>query len=217
MTEPRNREIQSNGMKLAIADPPYLGRAELFYGATTTTQMNIGGGLGRNGGRNAGRLFKADYHPDAAAWDNPAQHEALVARLVADYDGWAIAMVPDNLPAYLAWVPPRTRVAVWHDPQVMPTGSHPRRRWEPVLIYVPAGRRRIVDLPGPHVGDVLTAPHPSGGKEGSGFAGRKPAAWTRWVLNMLGHDPDIDTVTDLFPGSGAVQQVIDQPPLRLGW
>jgi hypothetical protein len=157
---------------------------------------------------------KADRHPAAAEWDDPDQHRDLVSRLVEEYDGWAIAMVPANLHHYLRWVPADTRIAVWHDPQVMPTGSHPRRRWEPVLLSVPAGRRRVLDIPGPHVGDVLTAPHVNGRRS---FAGRKPPEWTRWVLAMLGHDPAVDTVDDLFPGSGAVQRVIDQPALELGW
>ncbi|MBF4588433.1 hypothetical protein [Curtobacterium sp. VKM Ac-2887] len=31
-----------------------------------------------------------------------------------------------------------------------------------------------------------------------GFAGRKPEQWTHWVLAMLGYDPHIDEVADLF-------------------
>jgi hypothetical protein len=193
-------------MRLAIADPPYLGTARMFYGD--------GAGLHQSRTASINPLRQADQHPDAALWDDPDQHRDLVSRLVANYDGWAIAMVPANLRHYLQWVPADTRIAVWHDPQVMPTGSHPRRRWEPVLLSVPGGRRRVIDLPGPHVGDVLSAPHVNGRRS---FAGRKPVEWTRWVLAMLGHDPAVDTVDDLFPGSGAVQRVIDQPYLDLGW
>jgi hypothetical protein len=165
--------------------------------------MNVGG--------NINRVHKADCHPEAAAWDDPEKHRELVAQLVDGYDGWAIAMVPENLYDYLQWVPRRTRIAVWNDPNVMPTGSHPRRRWEPVLVFVPEGRRRIGDVPGPHVSDVLTEAH----RGASGFAGAKPTAWTRWVLDMMGWDPEADTVDDLFPGSGAVQAVLDQHRLPL--
>jgi hypothetical protein len=189
-------------MKLAIADPPYLGRAVLFYGEH---DRNMGSG-------SINPISRADTHPDAAVWDDPFAHKQMVSELMRDYDGWAIAMVPDSLRHYLQWVPERTRVAVWHDPQVMPSGQHPRRRWEPVLVCVPEGRRRIIDVKGPHVGDVLTAPHGS-----SGFAGAKPEAWTRWVLDMLGYDDEQDTVTDLFAGSGAVQRVIDTPTLTMEW
>jgi hypothetical protein len=183
-------------VKLCIADPPYLGRAELLYGERDVPALEFHGTL--NG------LRKADRHPDAAEWDAPERHEQLVRDLVADYDGWAIAMVPDSLRHYLQWVPHRARVAVWHDPRIMPSGQHPRRRWEPVVIYVPDGRRRVIDVHR-HVGDVLTAPHPSGS-----FAGQKPRQWTRWVLDMLGYDPETDTVDDLFHGSGAVAAEIAQ-------
>ena len=189
-------------MKLAIADPPYLGRAEMFYGERNTTNLNT------NATARIGPARKADVHPDAAMWDDPATHQELVERLVDEFDGWAVAMVPDSLYHYLQWVPRRTRIAVWHDPNVMPNGCHPRRRWEPVLAYIPDGRLRINHVPGPHVGDVLTVGH------GSGFTGAKPRQWTRWVLDMLGYDPEADTVDDLFPGSGAVQAEIDQGVLR---
>lgn len=183
-------------MRLAIADPPYLGRAEMFYGERAVANLNVGGSINQ--------AFKADVHPEAHLWDDPASHEALVARLMDEYDGWAIAMVPSNLREYLRWVPERTRIAVWNDPRVMPTGQHPRRRWEPVLVLQPTGRRRVIDVPCP-TGDVLTCPHPGGS-----FAGSKPAEWTRWVLDMLGYDADTDTVDDLFGGSGAVSRGIAQ-------
>jgi hypothetical protein len=194
-------------MKLAIADPPYLGRAVMFYGEQDAHGMNVGG--------NINPVRKADRHPDAAVWDDPFAHKQMVHELMRDYEGWAIAMVPDSLRHYLQWVPERTRIAVWHNPRTMPAGQHPRRRWEPVLVYVPEGRRRIIDVKGPHVGDVLSAPNISGNVDT--FAGAKPEAWTRWVLDMLGYDDEQDTVTDLFAGSGAVQRVIDTPTLTMEW
>ena len=188
-------------MRLCIADPPYLGRAEMFYGDRDLASLNFGGSINQT--------FKADRHPDAHLWDDPRTHRQLVQDLVAHYDGWAIAMVPDSLRHYLQWVPPDVVIAVWHDPRVMPTGRHPRRRWEPVIVSRPPGRRQVTAVPTP-VGDVLTCPHPSGS-----FAGAKPRAWTRWVLDMMGHDPDVDTVDDLFAGSGAVAREIAQGVLRI--
>ena len=46
-------------VKLAYADPPYLGQADRYD------------------------------HPDATAWDDVANHAALIARLHAEFDGWA--------------------------------------------------------------------------------------------------------------------------------
>ena len=189
-------------MKLCIADPPYLGTAEMFYGARAMGAMNVGG--------NINQTFKADRHPDAHQWDDPEKHREMVEMLCRDYDGWAIAMLPDSLRHYLQWVPKVTIVAVWHDPRVMPTGRHPRRRWEPVLVKRAEGRRRVVDVPTP-VGDVLTCSHGSGS-----FAGQKPPQWTRWVLDMLGYDAEIDIVDDLFHGSGAVAAEVAQGVLDIG-
>lgn len=182
-------------MKLAIADPPYLGKAELLYGATPIPDNPSG---------TVDQIRKADVHNDAYIWDDPSTHKQMVADLVDRFDGFAIAMLPDNLYEYLQWVPRDTRVAVWHDNNVMPTGSHPRRRWEAVLVSRPKGRRRVNDVAVP-VGDVLSVPHGKGH-----FAGRKPRQWTEWVLAMMGYCPTHDTVEDLFAGSGAVSATLAQ-------
>lgn len=196
-------------MKLAIADPPYLGKAVMWYGEQSTAPLNVGGTIGL--GRDKGQAFKPDQHPDAAVWDDPARHRALVAELVDEFDGWVIALLPDNLYDYLTWVPRDTRIAVWHDPITMPTGAHPRRRWEAVLVSRCPGRRRVLDVP-IAVGDVLTCQHPKNGfgNGESTFAGRKPRQWVEWVLAMLGYCPTHDTVDDLFHGSGAVAGTLAQ-------
>lgn len=170
--------------RLAIADPPYLGRAQRWYGE---------GGRGHGGGRG-----RADEHPDARAWDQPAEHRALVARLADEFDGWAIAATPESLPLYLAAAPPDVRVLVWHRRNAVPSGARVAARWEPVVAYVPpACRAHGTGLP---VSDVLDEPIRK-----QGFAGAKPPAWTRWVLDVLGYDAAAgDTVHDVFPGSGAV-------------
>lgn len=195
-------------MKLCIADPPYLGVADYWYGGT-------GDDLTTNrGGRFKGPPpKKADNHPDAHLWDDPETHRALVERLCADYDGWAIAMKVSSLWHYLRWVEPdRVHVAAWVKTTSMPTNSRPIRTWEPVLIRVPGGRRRAADNP-LKVRDAITTVGPHWGKR---FAGGKPAPWTRWVLDMLGYDPETDTVDDLFHGSGAVAAEIAQGVLPLG-
>lgn len=184
-------------MRLAIADPPYLGRAARNYGP----------GADRTGfgtaspALHSGAPRTTHVHPEAHLWDDPETHRALAERMLRDYDGWAIAMVPDSLRHYLRWVP-EARIAAWHKPRSVPTGSRVTPSWEPVLLHIPPLRRRAV--PGTVVTDVLTCPPPQN------FVGAKPAAWTRWVLDMLGYDPDTDTVDDLFAGSGAVAAEIAQ-------
>lgn len=173
-------------MQLAIADPPYLGRARRWYGD----------GRGHAAGRG-----RADEHVEAPRWDTVEAHEELVDELEQRYDGWAIAMAPDSLSVYLAVAPAEARVAVWSRGNAVPTGSRVRALWEPALVRVPDAR--AAHGAGAGVDDVLTA-----GIRPGGFAGRKPEQWTHWVLTMLGYDPAVDDVEDLFPGSGAVSDAI---------
>jgi hypothetical protein len=180
-------------MKLCIADPPYLGRAVRWYGK---------GGCGNGYG-----AHQADNHPDAAQWDDPETHRALVRRLEEQYDGWAIAMSVHSLSTYLSVVETGSRngirIAAWHKPSSYPSGSRIANMWEPVLLKIPKERRGHAY--GPTVKDVLTVSPKS-----VGFVGAKPEAWTRWVLGMLGFDPSLDTVDDIFHGSGSVTAAIDQ-------
>lgn len=178
-------------MRLAIADPPYLGRAQRWYGV---------GGRASGGG-----LHRADEHPDAAEWDDPARHQQLVMDLVDRYEGWAVAAAPTSIATYLAVVPPGTRMLVWHKPNAVPSAHRVRWSYEPVFVFTPPGRRQHDD--GLSMQDVLVAPVQRG------FAGAKPPSWTRWVLDAMGFHPRADTVDDLFPGSGAVSAVIAQEVL----
>lgn len=176
------------GLRMAIADPPYLGRARRWYG--------------ENGRGSGGGLHRADEHPEASNWDDPDSHRALIGWLLGNYDAWAVALHPDSLPLYLAAAPVGVQVMVWHKRNAVPSGARVRNCWEPVLVWTPRRARGT----GLAVNDVLEAPAPGGG-----FAGAKPAAWTRWVLDALGYDVERgDTVADLFGGSGAVAGEVAQ-------
>lgn len=200
-------------MRLCIADPPYLGYASMWYGAEDVSGVDLSENRAVDYRRRpqAGSTErstitpprKADVHPEAHLWDVPSRHEQMVRMLESEYDGWAIAMNPGNLAAYFQWITKPVRVAAWIKPDQMPTNSRPIRSWEPVLLHVPDGRRRGSGrLP---IRDYLVA-----SKRGGGFAGAKPPQWTRWVLDMLGYDPECDTVDDLFHGSGAVAREVAQ-------
>lgn len=177
-------------MKLAIADPPYLGRAVRWYG-----ENGCGDGYGKN---------QADNHPEAYIWDNPETHKNLVKQLEQDYDGWAIAMTVHSLSTYLSVVETDSRngirVGVWQKPSAYPSGSRIGNYWEPVLFRIPNARKGRNS--GKPVKDVLTAMPLR-----SNFVGAKPPEWTNWVLEMLGYKQG-DVVEDLFVGSGAVSQAI---------
>jgi hypothetical protein len=188
-------------VRLAIADPPYLGRGARLYGPNHK-RLYFGTGPKRGqAGRSTQRLYTTT-HPDAAQWDDPATHHALIAHLNENFDGWALAAAADSLAALLPACP-TVRVAVWVKPSAVPS-ARLTNAWEPVLVRIPPGRgARVPSVPG--LKDVLTKPSPNAGHVGS-----KPAAWTRWVLDMLGYDQDADSVVDMFPGSGAVGAEVAQ-------
>jgi hypothetical protein len=182
-------------MRLAIADPPYppfigaggrKNRASRWYGHGQRSRTDR----------------PADFHPDAAEWDDPARHRQLLQDLIATYDGFAIATSPDGLAAYGA-LPAECRVLAWFKPNAAPGSHRLRSTWEPVILYPPKGRRSNRGGVG-MIPDVLIEPIPMAAK----FRGAKPRRWTEWVLAAMSHDPDTDTVDDLFHGSGLVSQAI---------
>lgn len=184
-------------MRLAIADPPYLGRADRWYGAGRGSGRTRAGGATR--GRN-GR--KPDQHPDAARWDYPATHVELIERLTAEFDGWAVAGHATSTALLLASAPAGAQLAIWGRPNAIPGGARVINTWEPVVISVPRDRRDRST--GMRTRDLLIAP-----VRQQGFLGSKPPEWTRWVLDLLGYDPEEDEVTDMFAGSGAVTAAAD--------
>lgn len=178
-------------MRLAIADPPYLGRSTRWYGD----------GRGHAAGRG-----RADHHADAVLWDDPQTHRDLMHKLVREYDGWALAGNLDSLGIYLRsaeLLGVAVHVGVWHRGNAIPSGARVATQWEPVLFAVPESR--AAHGAGLAVSDVLSA----GIDNRAGFVGSKPPRWTRWVLDVLGYDPAADMLDDLFPGSGAVAAAAD--------
>jgi hypothetical protein len=178
-------------MKLAIADPPYLGRASRWYGD--------GSGDGYGKGR-------ADNHPEAHKWDDPQTHIDLVTELESNYDGWAIALTVHSLSTYMKVIETDSRngirVMSWIKPIAIPSGSRIATSWEPVIVRVPKERKGWKS--GKRMKDHLIA-NPTL----DSFRGSKPLEWTTWVLDAMGYQEG-DIVDDLFYGSGAVTQVIEK-------
>jgi hypothetical protein len=76
-------------MRFAYADPPYLGLAEKFYG---------------------------HLHPNASDYDKPEAHQALIDRMVLEYDGWAMSLHSPALRTILPMCPAECRVMPWIKP-----------------------------------------------------------------------------------------------------
>lgn len=167
--------------RYAYADPPYLG---------------------------CGKLYAA-HHPDALVWDDPAIHQALVDRLVADYpDGWTLSLSTPSLQAILPMCPPDVRVCAWVKPfAAFKVGVNPGYAWEPVILR--AGRRKRPRTE-PTVRDWLAEPIALK----RGLAGAKPRAFCLWVLDLLGYQPG-DEIHDLFPGTGSMGEAVKVFETRL--
>lgn len=195
-------------MRLAIADPPYPPHVTERHDTASGVPRLVARSRARRyygDGSQDQKRYKADHHPAAGEWDDPARHRALLEHLLAEYDGWAIATSMDGLDAYRP-LPPGARVMVWRKLTSTRGGGRIANTLEAVIVYPHHTRRgRTANLVG-QVSDFLQCEPPSRSK----FAGAKPPRWTRWVLDALGYDQDHDTVDDLFPGSGYVSTEISQ-------
>lgn len=154
-------------MRVAYADPPYLGLCA---------------------------VYEHDHGADGRCWDDEATHAALIARLLSEFDGWALSLQVPALRTMLNCCPDDVRVGAW----VKPFASfkkhvNPAYAWEPVL-FKPA-RRPVGDTVRDWVAASITLRR--------GFVGAKPVRFCRWLFEALGLEPD-DVFVDLFPGSGAV-------------
>jgi hypothetical protein len=167
-------------VKLAYADPPYLGCCKLYD------------------------HFHGD---DGRCWDDPDTHRRLIARLVTDYpDGWALSATSGSLRTLLPWTPEDTRIGAWCKTfSVFKKGVRPAYAWEPVLFrggwnpptvkHAPPAKGGTQNTPK----DFLAAPITLR----KGLTGAKPATFCDWVLDLLDVRTD-DTLDDLFPGTGSM-------------
>jgi len=191
--------------RLAIADPPYpprvAERRDRPGGPIRVTKRSRARRYYGDGTRPTDEV-PADFHPGAGEWDDPARHRLLLLQLMDEFDGWALATTPDGLAVYHP-LPIPARIMVWHKPTANPGAHRIASKWEAVIVLTPEDRRGHKGLG--QVSDVLRCNQPA-----DGFAGAKPARWTRWVLDAMGYDQEQDEVVDLFPGSGSVAAALAQ-------
>lgn len=92
-------------MKLAYADPVYLGCSKLY-----------------------------PEHPESHVWDDPESHRQLMADLERDYDGWAYSLSSTTLQTLLPLAPAGVRVAAWVKPfAAFKRNVRAAYTWEPVI------------------------------------------------------------------------------------
>ena len=92
-------------MRLAYADPPYVGCGKLY-----------------------------PEHPDALEWDDHRAHIGLMARLNREFDGWAMSASAASLPVLAAGIPAGARIAAWVKPfAAFKANVRIAYTWEPVI------------------------------------------------------------------------------------
>lgn len=173
-------------MRFAYADPPYLGQGSKHYG--------------RN-------------HTQSSIWDSLDTHATLIFSMTRDYpDGWALSTSVPSLRHLLPMCPGGARIGAWVKPfSVFKKGVRPAYAWEPVIFV--GGRNKN------------HPPPPKGGKQTTpkdfvicnitlrkGLVGAKPPKVCNWILDLLNVQLG-DQVDDLFPGTGAFTEAVQQ---RLG-
>ncbi len=159
-------------MKFAYADPPYLGLAAKFYG---------------------------HLHPDAADYDKPETHQALIDRMCDEFsDGWALSLHTPALKTILPMCPSDVRITAWVKPFAsFKPGVGVAYAWEPIIIRGGRKRLRTQLTVRDWIAEPITLKR--------GFTGAKPEAVAWWILDVLNVEPT-DEFVDLFPGSGAVSR-----------
>lgn len=135
------------------------------------------------------------YYRDRPGYAGEVDHPALIRRLIASYDGWALSTSAKALRDVLPLCPPEARVCAWVKPGGAPPATYGLHNvWEPVVVLQ---ARRVQ----PGVRDGLYI-HPAR-LGGSDLMGRKPIQFCAWLFQALGAAAG-DTFSDLFPGSGIV-------------
>lgn len=178
------RADHARPMAFAYADPPYPGMSRRHYGD----------------------------HPEFAG---EVDHGELIDRLETGWpDGWALSTSPRSLLDVARLLEARGlvwwrdyRTGIWTKPAPPSKARRAKSAWEPVIFR--GGRPRPDDAP--HLVDWVHAAQPRDwpdagvGRQTGRVTGIKPADFSVWVFRTLGALP-IDTLDDVYPGSGAVSE-----------
>lgn len=164
-------------MKIAYADPPYLGCGKKLYGK---------------------------HHAEAAEYDKVDTHRHLIQRLAVEFpDGWALSLHTPSLETMLILCREvlgenRVRIGSWVKPFAsFKPGVNPGYTWEPILFSGGRKRGRDIDTLRDYVSCNITLK--------KGLTGAKPEAVCHWIFDFLGMN-GTDELHDIFPGTGAVSR-----------
>lgn len=196
-------------MRLAYADPPYIGQARKHYKHDPQcAEVDHAALLAQLQGYDGWALSLSSPSLKVMLSDGSAQRAADVARLRAEasipmppaYDHHRNAMLrsADWLEKQPVdrMAPDGCRVAAWVKPFAsFKRGVSPAYAWEPVLFKPARGWSR--DKP------TVRDWHSANITMKKGLSGAKPESFCRWLFDLLGAEPG-DALDDLFPGTGIV-------------
>jgi hypothetical protein len=98
--------VEATPLRLAYADPPYLGCCGLYD----------------------------HFHGDGGCWDDIDTHAQLITRLNTEFDGWAMSATSTSL-HLITPLAPTARIAAWVKPFAAFKRNVPvAYAWEPVLV-----------------------------------------------------------------------------------
>lgn len=141
---------------------------------------------------------RAHLYPENSEVD----HAALIDRLTREFpNGWALSTAADALRDVLALCPSEVRVASWHRRSRPTSSKRALSAWEPVIL---SGGRQLALGESQTLTDALTDQSRHHAFPGA-MIGMKTPAFAEWIFRQLGARPN-DQLTDLYPGSGAIQK-----------
>lgn len=142
----------------------------------------------------------AHLYKDQPEYAGEIDHQSLIAKLDAEYDGWVLhaAATPESMVVLAPWV--KSTGARW---MVWVKGFAAFKRnvsvayaWEPAIVKParkPVVSKRLVNRDWVECPITLRR----------GLTGAKPEKVCHWAFEMLGARPE-DELCDLYPGTGAV-------------
>ncbi len=144
----------------------------------------------------------AHYYKDHPDFAGEVDHAALLLELESRFDGWILHSSSVAMPLVVPLLPAGVRIMSW----VKPFAAFKRNvpvayAWEPV--FVKAARKPVVSKRltlRDWISCSITLKR--------GLTGAKPEAVCHWAFEVVGAIPG-DTLTDLFPGTGAVTRAWD--------